>query len=231
MFSTRRRYLIFAVSALLPLVSLAAGIYLKFWVPSHAALLAILVVVSMLSTTSSYYAYLQPLRDLSSAVTLLLDCVGQRIIDAAAKDHIDARLNYLSIFRPASWLFLRKYFRVAWGIGMKYKPDNTARFHTSKGVAGRALHDRRETLANLEKGPNRTFGFSEEELEKFPPLTAIWSVSIFELDRSGNATGNILGTINLDSETRGAGETFERNPEYQRLLHELQDLVSKVASC
>jgi hypothetical protein len=208
------------------------GVYLKLSSPSGSIIVVLLFGVFALSAASAYYVHIKPVRDLESAVVVLLDCVGQRIIDAADSDRIEARLNYLAIFRPARWLFCRRFFRIAWGLGMKYEPDNTVQFHVSKGVAGRALQDRKKTLVNLELPQNRNFGgFSDKEKATFPLLTAIWSVPIFELDRSGNATGKILGTINLDSETLGAWHVFSGNEEYEGLLEELQDLVSKVASC
>jgi len=231
-FRTRRRYVIAVIAAVLPLASLGIGIYLKSSTPSGTVIAIIFVGLLVLSSLSSYYNYVKPLRDLSSAVVYLLENVGQRVIDLANSDGIQARLNYLAIVRPWRRLLCRRYFKIAWGIGMKYEPDNTVTFHISKGVAGRAFRDRRATLVNLQLPENANYGgFSGKEKATFPTLTAIWSLPIFELDRSGDATGKILGTINLDSDTDGAANIFSGHPEYEGLLEELQDLVSKVASC
>lgn len=232
MFRTRRRYLVFIVTALFPLATLAVGIYLRVSRPNAFVIGALLLVVLALSSFSAYYIHIKPLRELSSATTVLLESVGQRIIELASAEGVQARLNYLAIFRPVKYIFFSRYFRVAWGIGMRYQPDNTMRFHVSKGVAGKAVRTRRSIFVNQELPENRNYGgFSDEELGTFPPLTAIWSFPVFELDRSGNATGTILGTINLDSETHGAWEVFMGNQEYGRLLEEFRDLVSKVVSC
>jgi hypothetical protein len=117
-------------------------------------------------------------------------------------------------------------------LGTRYSPDNKVEFHISKGVAGAAVARRRAVFVNLEQRNNRhSWGFSDKELAGFPHFTAIWSLPVFELDKAGNPTGKILGTINLDSVTRGAFSVLEGNPAYERLLEEFQDLVSKVASC
>jgi hypothetical protein len=214
MFRKRTRYFIFFLSTLLPVASLGIGVYLKLSSPSGTVMIALFLGLLILSSSLAYYVHIKPLRDLSSAVSVLLDTVGQRIIDVAESDQIAARLNYLAIFRPWQRLFVRRFFRIAWGLGMRYQPDNTVKFHVSKGVAGRARADRRETLVNMELPQNQNYGgFSKGERAKFPALTAIWSLPIFELDRSGNATGPILGTINLDSDTRGAWAVFTSNQE------------------
>jgi hypothetical protein len=163
----------------------------------------------------------------------LLDAVGGRVIDLGESEGIEARINYLGLYRPWRWLFLRRFLRVRWGIGMTFSSDNTAEFHVSKGVAGAVVAGRKALLIDLEKPANQHgWNFSPKELARFPSFTAIWSLPIFELDRSGNATGKILGTINLDTTSPNAFAKLSRaDSGYAELLEEFQDLVSRVASC
>ena len=232
MFHTKRRKLLFVASTILPVASITLALYIKSKSPSNQVIGAFLLGILLLSAIIAWYSHIQPLREVSSAVTALLDAVGGRVIDLGKSDGIDPRMNYLALYRPWRGLFLRRFFRVRWGIGMRFSPDNAAEFHISKGIAGAAVKRRRALLIDLEEPKNQHgWNFSSDELTGFPAFTAIWSLPIFELDRGGNATGKILGTINLDATAHGAFRILSSNMEYAELLEEFQDLVSKVASC
>ena len=86
-------------------------------------------------------------------------------------------------------------------------------------------------------GSPRIWGFTDHDLErlKFPDLTLIWSFPVFNLNKDGNPTGPILGTVNLDSLQKDAFKILVGNAairaEVERMMQELADVVSKIASC
>jgi hypothetical protein len=61
---------------------------------------AFLLGILLLSAIIAWYSHIQPLREVSSAVTALLDAVGGRVIDLGKSDGIDPRINYLALYRP-----------------------------------------------------------------------------------------------------------------------------------
>ncbi len=232
MFNTGRRNLLFVVTATLPMASGALAIYQRSKSPTPLGVVAFFSGLALLSITASWYSHIRPHRELASAVKALLDAIGGRVVDLGKMSGIAVRINYLGIYRPARWLFVRKFFRLRWGIGMTYEPDNNAEFPIRKGVCGEAVARRRARLINMELAQNRnSWNFAKKELDRFPQFTAIWSLPIFELDRSGGPTGRVLGTINLDTTCDEACAVLSSTPEFSQLLEELQDLVSKIASC
>jgi hypothetical protein len=181
---------------------------------------------------ASYYTHIKPLRDPAANGRLLLDTIGTRIVKYGKDKGLPLRLNMLLIYRPLKRFFFSKYLRVRWGLQMTFDPDGAVEFHIKKGVAGEALTNGRPKLVNMEEPENKgNWGFTEKELRKFPPHTMIWSYPLFQLDKLGDNTGKLLGTVNLDSIFPGACEIVLKDPEFAKLMEEFRDIACKIASC
>jgi hypothetical protein len=236
MFRMRRRILVCALSPMVSFCSVAIGIYFKAkpqdidW--DIVWLISGILIACALGAT--YYANIRPLRDPATNGRLLLETVSAWMIAYGKTKNIKIRLNILIVYR-SFWSF-RRYFRIAWNSWNKTKdfyPDGAVTFHISKGVAGLAFALKTDRLVDMEEKENqgKRWKFTPKEEKKFPAHTMIWSWPIFELNKDGDMTGKILGTLNLDSLDPGAFDIVLKDPEFYNRMLEFRELACKVASC
>lgn len=228
--TSKRRQFAFLLNPSVTLLGSAIGIYLKIvgqnpsW-PVVGSLTGALIVCAV---ASSFYTHLRPLPDPAGNIKLLLDFIGNRILEFGTTNGVVLRLNILLVYRPASCFYLRKKFKVRWNLRMANMKDVDIEFDIKKGVAGEALRTGEPTLVNMQEAQG-DWGFTEKELAKFPKHTMIWSYPIFKLDPKEEPTSKIIGTVNLDSTQVGAFQIVVKDAdEYDRRMEELRDIVSRV---
>ena len=93
MFHTGRRWVLFATTSTLPVASIALALYIKSKTANNYLIAAFFAVVLLLAITTAWYSHIQPLHELSSAVTMLLDALGSQVVELGQADSIDPRIN------------------------------------------------------------------------------------------------------------------------------------------
>lgn len=229
-----RRWFVCFLSTILPVLTALLGIHLKWytsgnvWTWKTALLLTCIGGVSFLL---SFFNQIQPVRDVAGSIPAYWNVMCEPIIQLAQKDKLQPRVNVLIRRRTWKWLGMRPYLVLVWGMKMEGCPDVKVSFLASKGVAGRVLREKSPRLVNMEKSPNSNWGFDDNETSKFPKLTSIFSWPIYEVDAKGSQTGNVVGTVNLDTLATGAADKIAlREEKYKSLLQDFAELVAKVAS-
>lgn len=241
MLRTGRRRLVFLLTPLATTISSILGLYLKVYGQSTSWRVVGGLVLILISSAflASYFTHVRPVRDASTVGRLLLDHVGQRIAKYCQDKGVSIRLNALILYRPARFLFLARRFKARWSLGM-HQADAGTEFGIKKGVSGQVFKSGNSVAVDMEESRNRdprTWKFTERDLRrlKFPGHTLIWSFPVFELNRENYPTGRILGTLNLDSLQKGAFQALVRDDvvrtELEDMMEQLQDMVSRVASC
>jgi hypothetical protein len=178
-----------------------------------------------------FFNQIKPIRDVAGSIPAYWNVMCEPIIRLAQRDKLRPRVNVLICRRTWKWLGLRPYLVLVWGKGMESFPDVKISFLATKGVAGLVLREKEPRLVDIEKSPNSEWGFADKETRKFPKITSIYSWPIYEVDAKGNQTGNVVGTVNLDTLATGAADKIRiRQDEYHKLLQDFAELVAKVAS-
>ncbi|MBI2681927.1 MAG: hypothetical protein HYX26_01690 [Acidobacteriales bacterium] len=232
MFRTGRRWTLVILSAVVPLITLIVSIYFKLYAQTLNwwILIGFGAVSFLLAGAIAYFTHIKPVRDMTPLIQLFLEGVGQRILEAGKSEGLELRLSILRIYRPVWTLCLRRYFHVCWSMNMHQQADNDMRFHIRKGVSGQVRKSGKSLLVDMTLPENRHMGFSAKEAARFPAFTVIWSLPVFELNRSNRTTSRVLGVVNVDSATTGAYAKLRSNPGLDSLFKDFREVVSKVMS-
>ncbi len=130
-------------------------------------------------------------------------------------------------------------FKTVYALGMDGAPDADLGLRVSQGVCGQAVAQGEFTVADLEVEKGPTFGLSAEQLAKTEDLTLVLSMPIKKTERlpdgTPSVTDEVLGVVNVDSQTRGAhgryrGETAGPGRPFLEQQEEVLESVSELCS-
>src|SRR5213594_252361 len=231
MYRKGKRWLLFLLMTVLPLTGPLITSLSKLKTPSNPLIqpwwpYPLYVLFALISASLAYLSIIQPVRKFEPVAKKFLDVLGDKILSFGREKGIQPRVNILLVYREPSWLFLRKYFHIVWGLGMENQPDVRVSFHVSKGVAGETLESGRPRLVDMEELPHENWGFTEHEAQRFQHLTAIYSWPIYEVDHNGEQTGRRIGCVNLDAMAAGSRVVIEKHlRRFDGMLREFAEIA------
>src|SRR6266487_6870271 len=172
MYRKGKRWLLFLLTTVLPLTGPLITSLSKLKAPSNPLIqpwwpYPLYLPFLLISALVAYFGIIRPMRKSQPVTKNFLDILGGKILSLGRRQGIQPRINILLVYRKPAWLFLRRYFRIVWGLGMENQPDVKASFPVSKGVAGETLESGRPRLVNMEELPHENWGFTKEEARRF----------------------------------------------------------------
>jgi hypothetical protein len=153
------------------------------------------------------------------ALPLLRDLRGKNFI---------VRMNLMVPFRPARWLWTRRFFRIVWSDGMEDQPDVNFQPPIGYLVVGECFRMRAPIFASRrelerQRVPRRLRGKVPGDLE------VICSYPVYEPPRGHEQqSGRVVAVLNLDAKTPGLFQTSDP-PSVPAVLDQKMRELAKVA--
>jgi hypothetical protein len=144
---------------------------------------------------------------------------------------VTARMSMFKAVRAGRRLWMKRFFKVMWSVRMFGSPDVNISFPVSEGISGQCFMNKCLMIADS-KGI---------EKYKLPPaylaggvgalrFSAILSYPVYEPKKDGMQSGNLIGVLNLDTDTANAHTTFmtaSSDPAFRAHLDRLADLAGR----